>query len=138
MLEPGDLVRLEGPLGAGKTFIVRAIARGLGVPTSERITSPTFNIVCEYPAARAKLVHADLYRLRDDEAAIPTELERLGLKSARDEGAILCAEWADGIDELLGGAAEIVVAIALDPRTGARQVALEGEKAENVRQALTR
>lgn len=65
----GDLVFLEGELGAGKTFLVRGLARGLGVPTAIPIQSPTFALVHEHAVSlgdgqgEATLRHADLYRL---------------------------------------------------------------------------
>ena len=63
VLQPGDLVLLSGGLGAGKTFVTRAMARALGV--TARVTSPTFTLVHEHATARGALVHADLYRLRE-------------------------------------------------------------------------
>ena len=102
-LEPGDLVVLSGDLGAGKTFLVRAIARGLGVPAAEAITSPTFTLVQEHETKKGPLLHADLYRLRD--AADPAgEVGRLGLRERLREGAIVIAEWAQGFEEVLGPA----------------------------------
>lgn len=87
LLRPGDVLFLEGPLGAGKTFLVRAIARGLGVPEREPITSPTFALVHEITSGRTALTHADLYRLSG-----PGELDELGLPEAlaRSVGVI---EW---------------------------------------------
>ena len=85
-LQLGDVLVLEGPLGAGKTFLARAVARGLGVPVSVPVSSPTFALVHEL-AARVRLVHADLYRL-----GAAAEIAELGLDEAR-ESAITIVEW---------------------------------------------
>jgi tRNA threonylcarbamoyladenosine biosynthesis protein TsaE len=99
VLQPGDLLLLAGDLGAGKTFLVRSIARALGV--TGRVTSPTFTLVQEYPTPRGALVHVDLYRLQGDR--LPQELARLGLRERRAEGAIVLVEWGDAAAEALGG-----------------------------------
>jgi tRNA threonylcarbamoyladenosine biosynthesis protein TsaE len=96
-LQPGDLMILEGQLGAGKTFLARSIARGLGVPSEVRVTSPTFDLVHELPA-RCPLLHVDLYRL--DEPALLTEL---GLADRIGVDAIALVEWGDRFAEALGG-----------------------------------
>ena len=95
-LLPGDLVVLEGDLGAGKTFLVRAVARGLGVPAATPITSPTFTLVNEY-AARIPLLHADLYRL-----AAADELIELGLAERIGRDAAVLVEWGDRFADALG------------------------------------
>lgn len=87
LLAPGDVVWLEGELGAGKTFLARAILRGLGVPETIPVTSPTFALVHEHAGRRGPIRHLDLYRL-DDAAA----LDELGLGEAL-EGAIVLIEW---------------------------------------------
>jgi tRNA threonylcarbamoyladenosine biosynthesis protein TsaE len=110
-LEPGDLVLLHGDLGAGKTFLTRAILRHLGVDA--RVTSPTFTLVQEYSTARALVLHADLYRLRDSSAGLARETERLGLRERRAEGAIAIVEWGEGADEALGGDAVLEVTLRI-------------------------
>lgn len=106
--EPGDLLLLEGPLGAGKTYLTRAFARAAGVPRDERVTSPTFALVQEYDAARGKLLHADLYRLGG-----AGEVGELGLREARAEGGILVCEWAKRFRDALGPDG-LLVEIAVD------------------------
>jgi tRNA threonylcarbamoyladenosine biosynthesis protein TsaE len=60
-VQPGWLIGLSGDLGAGKTQLVKGLARGLGL--DQRISSPTFALVNEYPGGRLPLFHLDLYRL---------------------------------------------------------------------------
>lgn len=69
---PGLVIGLQGDLGAGKTALVRGIARGLGCPA--RVHSPTFALLNEYGGGRLPLFHLDLYRLRS-----PAEIEGAGL-----------------------------------------------------------
>lgn len=85
-LEPGAVVLLEGPLGAGKTAFVRGIAIGLGCDPDD-ISSPTFTIVQEY-RGRVTLQHVDLYRLA------PKEVDDLALDDLMP-GAVVAVEWPD-------------------------------------------
>jgi tRNA threonylcarbamoyladenosine biosynthesis protein TsaE len=107
---PGDLVLLSGDLGAGKTFLVRALARALGVAGA--ITSPTFTLVQEHAASRMPVVHADLYRLRGDAARFELEVARLGLRERRADGALLLVEWGDEAVAALGGTPSLTVSLA--------------------------
>lgn len=108
-LMPGDLVILSGDLGAGKTFLVRAIARGLGVRGV--VTSPTFTLVRELATSRGPLVHADLYRLRGD--SLDAQTRALGLRERRGEGAFVVVEWGEDALEVLGGDPALVVSLAI-------------------------
>lgn len=85
LLQPGDVVALEGELGAGKTTLARAIIAALG--HEGEVPSPSFTIVETYDHLSPPLVHADFYRLDD-----PSEVRELGLDDYR-EGAVLIAEW---------------------------------------------
>jgi tRNA threonylcarbamoyladenosine biosynthesis protein TsaE len=117
-LAAGDLVILEGDLGAGKTFFSRALCRALGVPSSIPVTSPTFTLVHEYEG-RLSIRHADAYRLRDE-----AELQQLGLREQRAEGALLLVEWGSPYVEALGGDA-LVLSFSLSP-AGERSARLRG------------
>jgi tRNA threonylcarbamoyladenosine biosynthesis protein TsaE len=72
-LKPGTVILLTGDLGSGKTTFVQGMARGLGVPDSYYVTSPTYTIVNEYPG-RQYLYHMDLYRITE-----PDELDDIGV-----------------------------------------------------------
>jgi tRNA threonylcarbamoyladenosine biosynthesis protein TsaE len=117
-LEPGDLVILEGDLGAGKTFFTRALCRALGVPPEVRVTSPTFTLVHEYDG-RLPIRHADAYRLRDAD-----ELAALGLREQRADGAVLVVEWGGPYLDALGGDG-LILRIAVSP-AGAREAWVTG------------
>ncbi|MGH7740909.1 MAG: tRNA (adenosine(37)-N6)-threonylcarbamoyltransferase complex ATPase subunit type 1 TsaE [Candidatus Eiseniibacteriota bacterium] len=84
-LEPGDVLSLEGPLGAGKTRFVTGLARAFDARTHVR--SPTFTLVNEYPGPMP-LFHVDLYRVESG------TLEPLGLDELRERG-VLAVEWGD-------------------------------------------
>jgi len=96
VLEVGDLVVLEGDLGAGKTFLVRAIARAMEVPTDIVVTSPTFELVHELPG-RVPIVHVDLYRLD-----APEMLIELGLNERIGRDAVVLVEWGERFGRELG------------------------------------
>ncbi|MGW5053233.1 tRNA (adenosine(37)-N6)-threonylcarbamoyltransferase complex ATPase subunit type 1 TsaE [Actinokineospora sp. NPDC004072] len=96
LLQPGDLVLLSGPLGAGKTVLAKGIGEGLGV--KGRISSPTFIIAREHPAGPRgiPMIHVDAYRLNGDLA----QLDDLDLDTELVEAAVII-EWGEGAAERL-------------------------------------
>jgi tRNA threonylcarbamoyladenosine biosynthesis protein TsaE len=94
VVEPGVVLGLVGPLGAGKTLLARAVAESLGV-APEEIASPTFVLIHEYEG-RMPVYHVDVYRLRS-----PAAFEELGILEYWNRGGICLVEWADRVRELL-------------------------------------
>jgi tRNA threonylcarbamoyladenosine biosynthesis protein TsaE len=90
----GDVFGLVGDLGAGKTLLVQGLARGLGVPEDQHVTSPTFTLVHIYQGGRLPLFHVDLYRLDRVE-----ELEDVGLDDLYRQEGVCAIEWIDRIPE---------------------------------------
>ena len=89
VLRGGETIALYGPLGAGKTALVRGIAQGLGTsPTA--VSSPTFVVIREYDQGRLPLAHVDLYRIRS-----LRELESTGLIEYFSGQTVTAIEWAD-------------------------------------------
>lgn len=98
---PGDVLLLEGPLGAGKTCFTQGLARGLDVKTP--VKSPTFVLVTQH-RGRIPLTHVDLYRIEGTHS-----LDDLGLEE-RGEAAVLAVEWGEKLASRLHDG--LVVAIA--------------------------
>ena len=90
----GGVLALVGGLGAGKTRLVKGLARGIGHPGE--VTSPTFSLVHEYRGGRRPVFHFDFYRLKSAD-----ELLGIGWDEFLDEGGIVVAEWADLFPGLL-------------------------------------
>lgn len=104
-LRPGDVICLEGDLGAGKTTFTQGLAAALGV--KGRVTSPTFCIVQEHQAPL--LVHMDLYRLHGEDDVIA-----VGWEDYLSQGAILVVEWPERAGSLIPPNAQHIVFTHLD------------------------
>jgi tRNA threonylcarbamoyladenosine biosynthesis protein TsaE len=124
VVAPGTLIGLVGPLGAGKTRLVRALAEALEV-APEAIASPTFVLIHEY-AGRIPVVHADVYRLGDgdghDDVVVGDEFDALGLDESYD-GAVCLVEWADRVADRLPAGAWFLRLLPTGPQE--RRVTLE-------------
>jgi tRNA threonylcarbamoyladenosine biosynthesis protein TsaE len=96
----GLVISLTGDLGAGKTRLVKGLARGLGIP--ERVHSPTFTLVNVYAGGRLTLFHLDLYRLETREHIVGAGLEVY----LRPPG-VAVVEWAERWDEIRGRMPEV-------------------------------
>ena len=101
-VSPGDIVCLNGELGAGKTVFVKGFAKGLGV--EEPVVSPTFTIVQEYREGRLPLYHFDVYRIED-----PEEMEEVGLDEYFYGGGVSVVEWAGLIAEMIPDTAKKIL-----------------------------
>ena len=109
LLRPGDVVLLQGQLGAGKTAMAQGIGAGLKVEST--VSSPTFVLLARHEGPRGRLYHADLYRLTEVE-----EVADLALDAEAQDG-ILLVEWPErGLDAL---PAEHLL-VVLDPVEGER------------------
>lgn len=101
-LLPGDILALTGELGAGKTCLVRGIARGLGIDEAG-VASPSFTLINEY-AGRLPLVHLDAYRLDAVEA-----FEELGLDDYFEREGVMVVEWAEKVPDLPEERIDVVI-----------------------------
>jgi tRNA threonylcarbamoyladenosine biosynthesis protein TsaE len=88
----GFVFALSGDLGAGKTQVVKGIARGLGV--TARVHSPTFTLVNEYGGGRLKLFHLDLYRLET-----PAQILSAGVEEFLSPDGVVVIEWAERLED---------------------------------------
>ncbi|MEM7567856.1 MAG: tRNA (adenosine(37)-N6)-threonylcarbamoyltransferase complex ATPase subunit type 1 TsaE [Pseudomonadota bacterium] len=108
-MQPGDLVLLEGEIGAGKSHFARALIRALADDEGLEVPSPTFTLVQPY-ALRMPVLHVDLYRITD-----PFEVDELGLEDALDAGIVL-AEWPSrAVGALPHASATLTITISATP-----------------------
>ena len=126
-LKAGDVILLEGELGAGKSEFARGVARGLGV--TETVTSPSFTILNVYESGRIPLYHFDWYRLESAE-----ELYELGMDEYLGCDGIAIVEWpercpdavpADCLRIRISAEGENIRRIKAEPAGGFRTISME-------------
>ena len=94
LLKAGDIITLDGDLGAGKTCFTRGLVKGLG--SDAMVSSPTFTIVNEYEGGRLNVYHFDTYRLGDSE-----EFLMSGLDEYFYQGGVSVIEWSSIITDII-------------------------------------
>ena len=133
LLECGDIVLLNGTLGAGKTTFVKGVAAGLGV--NERVTSPTFTMVREHRCANDQgietLHHCDVYRVESLDEVI-----ELALGELVEENAVALVEWGDLAASVFGRDVLTIDFTVHDDDS--RTLVVDGESAATRAQALDR
>ena len=94
-LKGGEIIALSGPLGSGKTHLIKGIAAGGGAEDVRKVNSPTFVIVNQY-AGRLDVYHIDAFRLKS-----PDEFEMIGFDDFAGPGSVVLIEWADKVSSTL-------------------------------------
>lgn len=105
-LRGGEVFAIVGPLGSGKTHLIKGIAEGAGAPDARKVNSPTFVLVNEY-AGRLDLYHIDAYRL--DSVA---EFEMLGFDDLCYPESVVLIEWADRVEAAIAATGPIRVILS--------------------------
>ena len=115
-LRGGEILAIEGPLGAGKTTLIKGIAEGLGVSDTSEVRSPTFVLLRTYEgktsAGAVSIHHMDAYRLQG-----AADFEDLGGRDLMGGDAVLLIEWADRIESGLPEKCMHVLLEHVDPQT---------------------
>ena len=120
-LKGGEIITLDGDLGAGKTAFVRGLARGLEI--TDTVSSPTFTIVNEYRHGRIPVFHFDVYRISSSE-----ELYDIGWDDYVNANAVIVIEWACIVSDIFEEE-PIRIQINKIPTLGEdiREITIEGE-----------
>lgn len=137
VLVPGDVVGLDGELGAGKTRFVRGVCEGLGLDPAQ-VSSPTFVLMNEYAAPidprnspRAVLRHVDAYRVRGED-----DLESMGWDCVADGAAVVIVEWASRIAGALARAVHHPRGVASSAEPALITVRIEAGEAQGAEEGL--
>lgn len=117
-LLPGDIVLISGELGAGKTTLIKGIAKGMNINLD--IKSPSFVIVSEY-SGKYKLYHIDLYRIEKE------EIDNLGISEFIEKG-VVCIEWAEKLQNRLNSTENIIINIEILNNERVIEVVLNGKE----------
>ena len=121
MLKKNDVVSLSGDLGAGKTTFARALIRLLQNDPDLEVPSPTFTLLQSYDAGPLPILHADLYRIRDED-----ELAELGWDESADQ-SLLLIEWPERMGARLpADRLDIAFRLVAEEGEDARRVVLSG------------
>lgn len=118
-LTGGEVITLDGDLGAGKTAFTRGLAKGLGITDS--VSSPTFTIVNEYRNGKIPLFHFDVYRLESSD-----EMYDIGWDDYISQGAVIVIEWAKNIVDILENCITIDITKDLNISEEYRKIVIKG------------
>ena len=110
-LRGGEVIALAGPLGSGKTHLIKGIAAGAGAKDRKEVNSPTFVIINEYDG-RLHIYHIDAYRINSI-----AEFEMLGFDDLLSPESVVVIEWADKVDEVVAQTHPIRVELRHESRT---------------------
>lgn len=118
-LNPGDVVLLDGDLGAGKSELARGVARGLGIEGA--VPSPSFTILNAYDEGRCPLYHFDWYRIED-----ANEIYEMGMDEQLGGDGIALIEWSERAEECLPEKRLRITIRTMDENTREMHFAPEG------------
>lgn len=112
-LRPGDILALSGPLGAGKTTFVQALAKSLGIAKTPQ--SPTFSLLRSYRLPKtingiARLIHVDAYRIEDEADLLPLDLD----EEIADHKTLLVLEWPEHVAKWIASQTRVTT-VAITP-----------------------
>ena len=117
-LYPPQVVLLSGELGAGKTVLTQALAAGLEVEDLSLVRSPSFTLINEYPSARGRIYHVDLYRLEGAD-----DFHSIGIEEILEREAVVIIEWGEKLDVPVDG--PIRIRILVDPVSDERLLEID-------------